>query len=327
MTEIEIANPPALLYPDLVALADLPALDQNPAAVYLYSLTSDRSRRVMAQTLRTVVSLLTGQDAHTADILRVNWGAIRYQHTAALRARLSEHYSPATANRTLSALRGVIKEAWRLGYMSAEQYQRAVDVPNVKGETIPAGRELTQGEILALVNVCKADTTAAGVRDAAALGLLYTCGLRRAELVALDTGDFDAESGRLVVRSGKGRKGRTVYVQGGALQALTDWLTLLSGEPGALFAPILKSGKIVRKRLTDQSIYDMLKKRAAQAGVAEFSPHDFRRTFVGDMLERGVDIATVASIAGHASVDTTRRYDRRPEETKKRAANKLHFPY
>lgn len=59
----------------------------------------------------------------------------------------------------------------------------------------------------------------------------------------------------------------------------------------------------------------------------DFSPHDFCRTFVGEMLEHGVDIATVANIAGHASVDTTRRYDRRPETTKQQAANKLHFPY
>lgn len=57
------------------------------------------------------------------------------------------------------------------------------------------------------------------------------------------------------------------------------------------------------------------------------SPHDFRRTFVGDMLDWGVDIVTVANIAGHASIDTTLRYHRRQEETKRVAAGKLHFPY
>jgi integrase/recombinase XerD len=314
------------IYPDLIEHY-LPPIDQNAAAVYLYSLTSDRSRRVMTQALRTVASLLTGQDARSADILAIRWGAMRYPHTAALRARLSEIYSPATANRTLSALRGVLKEAWRLGQMSAEDYQRAVDIQNIKGETVPAGRELSTGEILALVTICKNDQSYAGVRDASIIGLLYTCGLRRAELVALDVSDVDRESGRLLVRAGKGRKQRTVYAQGGALRALTDWLDKGGREKGPLFVPVLKGNRITPRRMNAQSIYDMLKKRALEAGVNEFSPHDMRRTFVGEMLERGVDIATVANIAGHASVDTTRRYDRRPEETKKRAAGKLHFPY
>jgi site-specific recombinase XerD len=314
-----------IYYADLVSYTP-PPLDQHPAAVYLYGLNSERSRRVMSQSLRTIASLLTGQDARTADIINLNWSAIRYPHTAALRTRLLEQFSPATTNRILSALRGVLKEAWRLGQMNAEAYQRAVDVQNVRAETLPAGRELSQGEILALVNVCKADTTPAGTRDAAIIGLLYTCGLRRAELVSLNVHDFDPDTGKLLIRAGKGRKQRTVFVHGGAFRALVDWLAAGSTRV-PLFVPVLKNGKIKQRRMNAQSIYDMLKKRARQAGVKDFSPHDLRRTFVGDMLDRGVDIATVANIAGHASVDTTRRYDRRPEETKKQAATKLHFPY
>ncbi len=300
---------------------------ENPVAVYLAGLTSPRSRRVMAQALRSVAMLLTGQASEDVDIFLLDWSQLRYMHTAALRSKLAEIYSPSTANRTLSAVRGVLKEAWQLGYMSAEDYHRAANVKSIKGETLPAGRELSQGEILALVQICKSDTkTASGVRDAAIIGLLYTCGLRRAELVALNREDFEAGTGKLMVKAGKGRKQRTVYVLGGALRALMDWLAV-SGGRTPIFVPVLKSGKITERRMNAQSIYDMLRRRAIASGVPDFSPHDFRRTFVGEMLERGVDIATVANIAGHASVDTTRRYDRRPEETKKRAATKLHFPY
>ncbi len=333
MTDHELSPPqPVANSLPLPQAPPLP-LDRHPAAVYLASLTSERSRRVMHQALRSIAALLTGGDPRTVDILLLDWGALRYPHTAALRARLAETHSAATTNRLLSALRGVLKEAWRLGYLSAEDYQRAVDIQNIKAVTVPSGRELTDGEILALVSTCKADiaakgrVVAAGARDAAIIGLLYTCGLRRAELVALDLSDYDPRTGRLLVRAGKGRKQRTVYVAGGAQRALHDWLALSSPFGAPLFTPIYKSGKVTARRMTAQSIYDMLKKRAARAGVDDFSPHDFRRTFVGEMLERGVDIATVANIVGHSSVDTTRRYDRRPEEVKKKAASKLHFPY
>ena len=97
-------------YDDLI-VANLLPFDQHPAAVYLFSLNSERSRRVMSQSLRTIAALLTGQDAQTADIFSLDWAAITYAHTAVLRTRLLEQYSPATTNpmvKTISTSRPVI---------------------------------------------------------------------------------------------------------------------------------------------------------------------------------------------------------------------------
>ena len=79
--------------------------------------------------------------------------------------------------------------------------------------------------------------------------------------------------------------------------------------------------------MSDQAVYLELKKRAKQARVKGFSPHDLWRTFASEMLDAGADISTVQKMMGHADPATTARYDRRGEEAKRKAASLLHFPY
>jgi len=293
--------------------------DQHPAAVYLAGLAAG-SRRTMHSALDTIAQILTSDTAVTAEA--VPWHEMRYQHTAAVRAALAERYTYSTANKMLSALRGVLKAAWLLGLMTADEYQLAVAVKNVTGETVPAGRAIAVGEISALMDTC--GQTQAGVRDAAVLALLYGCGLRRAELVRLDMADYDPDAGTLLVQ-GKRNKQRQLPVVNGAARALADWLTVRGREAGPLFTGTGHNN--TGGRLTTQAIYDMLQRRAKAASISSLSPHDFRRTFVGELLDRGADIATVQKLAGHANVTTTARYDRRGEQTKRRAAELLHVPY
>src|SRR5438105_5277012 len=87
---------------------------QNPAAVYLAALAPS-GRRTMAQALEVVVEVLGAGDVRTFP-----WSSLRYEHAQAVPRVLIERYAPATANKVLSALRGVSREAWRLGLIDAE---------------------------------------------------------------------------------------------------------------------------------------------------------------------------------------------------------------
>ncbi len=303
-----------------LATGDTTQLDRNPAAVYLAGLAPS-SRDTMRRALDVIARMVAGD---AADYLAVPWERLRFQHTAAIRAQLATRYSHTTANRMLSALRGVLKAAWKLGMMSADDYQTAASMGRVIGETVPAGRSVPSGELAALLNTCQQD--AAGIRDAAIIAMLYACGLRRAELVGLDLGHYERTegSGRLLVH-GKRNKQRYVPVVDGAARALADWLAVRGEEPGPLFHVVGNRNR--GGRMTTQAVYAMLKARATAAGIATLSPHDLRRTFVGDLLDAGADIVTVQKLAGHSSVETTARYDRRDERAKVAAVARLHVPY
>lgn len=300
----------------------LGAAHRNPALAYLAGLAPS-SHRTQARALETLAELASGG---RLDARALPWHEVTPAVSGALRQALAERFAPATANRHLAALRGVLREAWRLGRMDAEAYHRARDVKDVRGSRLPAGRSLATGEVRALFEACGRDRTAAGARDAAMFALLYGCGLRRAEAVGLDLADFDRETGALVVR-GKGNKERSGFLTNGARAAVEAWLAHRGLGEGALLAPVAKGGAVVLRRMTAQAVLLAARKRAVEAGVARFSPHDCRRSFVGDLLDAGADIATVQRLAGHASPATTSRYDRRPEGVKRRAAELLHVPF
>lgn len=297
--------------------------DRRPALVYLAGLHSG-SRRTMRAALDVIAAILT---AKLCDAESCPWHALRFQHTQALRGQLAERYKPATANKMLSALRGVLYAAWQLGQMTAEDYNRARDVKRVKGSGLPRGRALSAGELRALFAACADDPTPAGRRDAAILAVLYGGGLRRAEAAALELADWSEETGGVVIRAGKGRKARTVYLTGGACGALGAWLTVRGARPGPLFWPMDKAGRPRPGAMSDQALYDVCKKRAARARVKDFSPHDLRRTFASDALDAGADIVSVKGLMGHEDVSTTARYDRRGEAAKRKAAGLIYVPY
>lgn len=297
--------------------------ESNPVFVYLSSLAPG-SRRTMRGSLDMVAGFLSGG---RADALSMDWSAMRYQHTAALRSALAEVYAPSTANKILSSVKGVLRECARLGYLSAEELARACDVSSVKGKRAPKGRALSRDELRSVFHSCSVDENKTrGARDYAILAIMYGSGLRRSEVVSLDAGDYDPRFGGIIVRSGKGNLDRTCPINPGTSECVELWLSRRGVQEGPLFLPISKSGRVLIRRMTDQGVLYILQRRAREAGVDSFTPHDLRRTFIGDLLDAGADLSTVQQLAGHANVQTTARYDRRGEEAKRRAAAMLDLP-
>ena len=308
-----------------------PDATQSPVRLFLAN-RAPGSRPSAVQSLRTLARIILDDDQADPELLL--WHQLTYQHTAALRAVLAERYAPATANRHLSMLRGVLKECFRLGLLDHEQYARATDVENVAGSSLLAGRAITPGELRALVASC-ADDGPAGARDAAALAILYGAGLRRAEAVALRLADYQAADadggqggGQAALRVlGKGQKERWAYLASSSARAVDAWLRVRGLEAGPLLCRVNKGGRVVLSPMGGHALYKRVKVRADKAGVSAMSPHDCRRSFVGDLLDAGVDLSTVQKAAGHASCQTTARYDRRGEQAKQSAAASLHFPF
>jgi site-specific recombinase XerD len=312
-----------LMLPRL-ALTQVFPPDRHPVAVYLTRL-SVSSRRTMRAALDDAGRLLTGGQLATEQL---PWHQLEYQHLMALRSQLAETYAPTTGNRILTVVRGVLKESLRLGYMPLAQHASATDIPPIRGRRLPKGRMLTEDELRRLFQVCAQDPRPAGPRDAAMLALLYGAGLRRSELVALDEEDYEPRTGALTVRGGKGDQDRRLFAGKGSADALGQWLRLRGETSGPLFVAISKSGRLLPRRLSDKAVTWVLRARARTAGICTpFSPHDLRRTRISTLLDAGADLATVAELAGHASIVTTAKYDRRGDVVKRRVASLLTVPF
>src|SRR3979409_2095222 len=120
--------------PHELAILEKIALDRHPVAVYLARL-APASRRTMHAALNSIAGLVRDDRCDPAPLAAVQ---LRHPHTPAVRALLADgRYAPSTANRHLAALRGVLKECWRLGYVTAEDFQRAADLEPVRGSATP----------------------------------------------------------------------------------------------------------------------------------------------------------------------------------------------
>lgn len=307
----------------------LPTAAANPVDVYINSLSSRLSQSTMRNALRSVVRVMADEKWATIeadnltddDVRAVSWQNLTRSHLDALRAALIRRYEPAGALLRMNAIRGVMKKAWSGDLMTTDSYMRAVQVEAITVHQSDRGRALSKEEISKLLAACAESDHFAASRDAAVLAVMIFGGLRREEACNLDLADYDPEQASLKVK-GKGNKKRTTYLCEDGMDVLNTWLERRAqkAKPSQkhLFLTFHCDGRLVRPdRMTTATVNVIVRRICLRAGIPVISPHDCRRTFATLLFAAGADIFTVQSLMGHAKPETTKRYDKRPEASKR----------
>ncbi len=222
-------------------------------------------------------------------------GYLGYLHSKGLK--------PRTIQRSLSALRSFYK------YLQKRRRIRqnpasAVRAPKAKN-ALPKVLDTDQAARL-LESRAGADDRQSpqSIRDQAILELFYGAGIRLAELVALNVGDVDLNSGFARV-TGKGNKVRDVPLGRYCVRALRTWLA--NSQPTDLRAPLFTGRG--QQRISPRTVQTRIKKVAAERlGDNALHPHMLRHSFATHMLESSGDLRAIQELLGHADIATTQIY-------------------
>lgn len=205
----------------------------------------------------------------------------------------------ATIQQRLSALRSFCDDLLRHGMLMSNP-ARQVQAPKAP-KRLP--KNLDVDAMMQLLEIPPNDPLA--LRDRAMFELLYSCGLRLAELVSLNVADIHTDRELRVV--GKGRKTRIVPVGKEAQRWLELWLTERSTWAGASDPALFLSKQ--QRRISARSVQLRLRKWGISQGVTEnVHPHKLRHSFATHILESSRDLRAVQELLGHANLSTTQIY-------------------
>jgi integrase/recombinase XerD len=199
----------------------------------------------------------------------------------------------------LSHLRGLLEYAWRSG-RAERNVLDGFSLQHTARRSVP--KFLTLEEAERLVHATAASHPTAR-RDRLVILLLYGCGLRTSELCALDVADINRERHELVVHKGKGDRPRSIPIPEALYTELLAYL-LEHGKRGALFRTSSRA-----RRISANDVCEIVTAAATRAGLRPgVTARTLRHSFATHLMDRGVDLAIIASLMGHRSPQETGVY-------------------
>ncbi len=146
------------------------------------------------------------------------------------------------------------------------------------------------------------------IRDRAIFYLMLRCGLRVEETAGLRLEDLDFRRGTVMVRNGKGAKGRMVYMSTDAHSAVSDYLGVRPAVRTA-YLFLVNKGALKGKPISVRGIQKRMELYARKAGL-HTSCHELRHTMATQLLNAGADLTVIQDLLGHSRITTTQRYCR-----------------
>lgn len=212
-----------------------------------------------------------------------------------------QNYNDGGVYAIFGALRAYLR--WYIAEFEPVDWTNPLDKVEAPKRGTELQKPLSLDEFKAMVATCEPKTLA-GDRDKAMLLLLIDTGVRHQELTDLQIGDVDINTGQVVVKRGKGRKGRSVFIGAKTRKALTVYFRHYPNrtDEGKLW--ITRDGK----PLTRSGIRQIVRRRAKSAGLKEPGLHDFRRAFAINYLRNGGDVLTLQRLLGHSSLAIINKY-------------------
>jgi site-specific recombinase XerD len=222
---------------------------------------------------------------------------------------LESGLSSSTVNLYMTSIRRLAVEAADNGLMATELASGIGRVKGIRREGVRIGNWLTVRQAEKLVNSPDI-TTLKGKRDRALLAVMIGCGLRREETACLTVQHIQQREARWIIVDmlGKGGRVRSIPMPSWSKAAIDTWTQAASFSSGRVFRPVNKGDRLCGDSMTAQSIFETVKKYAAEAGFDGISPHDLRRSFARLAHKGHAAIEQIQISLGHQSLQTSQKY-------------------
>lgn len=275
-------------------------------------------KRTIEEYTRTVKTLANWFEEGTGQSFDPDEVTARDLHDWISHMQTVQRLAPSTINKRIAA----IKTYWR--FLMEAKYSTLDPTKPIRVKRISslhsAPKWLTRREQARLIHLVKKEKNQKKQsRNLAIIQMMLQAGLRISEVVDLDIQDIDLDRKTITIRDGKGGKHRVALMNPDLFKSIEAWLKVREDTENE----VLFLSERGQTRMSRQGVHYLVRKYLDQLGLKDYSAHSLRHSFCRNLIDAGQPIQVVAHLAGHESIETTRRYVTPSEHDLRRAVESI----